>query len=101
MPKKKVRFEWDWGNVSHLWQRHQVRPFEAEEATKDPHAIQGLDQPRSQKEMRFGVIGRTRKGRILFLVFTLRNGRVRVLHTRDTKRKEAKIYEEKIADTKI
>ena len=31
MPKKRRRFEWDWGNVSHLWERHQVRPFEAEE----------------------------------------------------------------------
>ena len=97
MPKKRMRFEWDWGNVVHLWERHQVRPFEAEEAMKDPDAIKGPDEPHSQTEVRFSVIGKTRKARILFLVFTLRNSRIRVLHARNTKRKEAKIYEEKIS----
>lgn len=96
MPRKRVRFEWDWGNVSHLWERHRVRPFEAEEVMKDPNAITGLDELHSEDEVRFTVVGKTKKVRILFLVFTLRNGRIRVLHARDTKRKEAKIYEEKI-----
>ena len=97
MPKKRTRFEWDFGNVAHLWERHQVRPFEAEEAMKDHNAIKGPDEPHSQTEVRFSAIGKTLKARILFLVFTLRNGRVRVLHARNTKRKEAKIYEEKIS----
>lgn len=101
MPKKRTRFEWDFGNVSHLWERHQVRPFEAEEAMKDPNAIKGPDEPHSQSEVRFSVMGKTQKSRILFLVFTIRNGRIRVLHARDVKRKEAKIYEEKIASAKI
>ena len=96
MPKKKKRFEWDWGNVSHLWEQHQVRPFEAEEAMKDSNAIKGSDEPHSQTEVRFSVIGKTGKSRILFLVFTIRSGHIRVLHARDVKRKEAKLYEEKI-----
>lgn len=41
MPKKRRRFEWDWGNVSHLWERHQVRPFEAEEAKLYEEKING------------------------------------------------------------
>ncbi|MDP2672151.1 MAG: BrnT family toxin [Candidatus Daviesbacteria bacterium] len=101
MPKKRIRFEWDWGNVSHLWERHQVRPFEAEDAMKDPYAVKGPDEPHSQEEVRFTVIGKTQKGRVLFLVFTIRSNRIRVLHARDTKRKEAKIYEEKISSAKI
>lgn len=64
---------------------------------KDPNAIQGLDEQHSQTEVRFSVIGKTRQGRILFLVFTIRNTHIRVLHARDVKRKEAKIYEEKIS----
>lgn len=96
MPKKRRRFEWDWGNVSHLWERHQVRPFEAEEAMKDPYAIEVSDKPHSQTEARFGVVGKTRKSRILFLVFTIRDGHIRVLHARDAKRKEVILYEEKI-----
>ncbi len=99
MPKKKQRFEWDWANVSHLWQRHQVRPFEAEEAMKDIYAIEVPDESHSQTEARFSVIGKTRKSRILFLVFTLRDSHIRILHARDVKRKEAKIYEEKINST--
>lgn len=99
MPKEKKSFEWDWGNVSHLWERHQVRPFEAEDAMKDPNAIQGTDEHHAQTEVRFSVIGKTRKGRILFLVFTIRNSHIRVLHARDAKRKEARIYEEKINNT--
>lgn len=96
MPKKKQRFEWDFGNVSHLWERHQVRPFEAEETMRDPYAIEVPDEPHSKTEARFGVIGKTRKSRILFLVFTIRDGHIRVLHARDVNRKEAKLYEEKI-----
>lgn len=101
MPKKKRRFEWDAGNVLHLWDSHHVRPFEAEEALKDKFATQAVDEPHSETEVRFGVIGKTRKGRILFLVFTVRGGHIRVLHGRDAKRKEVKIYEEKISNTKV
>lgn len=99
MPKKKRRFEWDFGNTTHLWERHQVRPFEAEEVMEDAQAIEGGDKLHSQDEVRFTVIGRTRKGRMLFLAFTIRNMHIRVLHARDAKRKEAKLYEEKISTT--
>lgn len=99
MPKKKRRFVWDFGNTTHLWERHQVRPFEAEEAMKDLHAIGGPDELHSQAEMRFTVIGKTRKGRTLFLAFTLRSNYIRVLHARDAKQKEVKLYEEKISIT--
>ena len=99
MPKKKRRFEWDFGNTTHLWERHQVRPFEAEETMEDSHAIEGPDELHSQEEARFIVIGRTRKGRTLFLVFTARDNHIRILHGRDAKRKEAKLYEEKISAT--
>jgi len=99
MPKKKRRFEWDFGNTTHLWERHQVRPFEAEEAMEDHHAIEGPDELHSQDEIRFTVIGRTRKQRTLFLAFTVRSNHIRVLHGRDAKRKEAKLYEEKISNT--
>lgn len=96
MPKKKRHFEWDFGNTTHLWERHLVRPFEAEEAMGDPHAIEGGDELHSLNEARFTVIGRSRKGRTLFLAFTIRNMHIRVLHARDAKKKEVKLYEEKI-----
>lgn len=97
MPRKKRRFEWDSGNTIHLWERHRVRPFEAEEVMGDRHAIEGLDELHSQDEVRFTAIGRTRRGRTLFLAFTVRSNHIRVLHGREAKRKEVKIYEEKIS----
>lgn len=96
MGHKKLSFEWDFGNVSHLWEQHQVRPFESEEAVKDLNSIINPDDLHSQKEVRFAVIGKTRKHKMLFLVFTIRNGHIRILHARDAKRKEVKLYEEKI-----
>lgn len=96
MTKKKRRFEWDGGNVLHLWERHQVRPFEAEEAMNDPHSLQDIDVPHSEKELRFVVIGRTRKDRMLFLAFTLRNGYIRIFHARDAQRKEVDIYKQSL-----
>lgn len=101
MSKKKRRFEWDFGNTTHLWERHQVRPFEAEETMEDTRAIEGSDELHSQNEIRFTVIGRTRKGRALFLAFTVRGRYIRVLHGRDAKRKEVKLYEEKITTSKV
>lgn len=101
MPKKKRRFEWDFGNVLHLWSRHQVRPFEAEEVMNDPHALQDIDVGHLENELRFVVIGKTRKNRMLFLGFTMRNSHIRIFHARDAKRKEVKNYEEKISITKI
>lgn len=101
MVKKKRKFEWDAGNVIHLWESHKVRPFEAEEAMNDPHSLQDVDENHSEFEPRFTVIGRTRKHRILFLAFTLRNSHIRIFHGRDVTRKEANTYEEKISATKV
>ena len=97
MPRKNTSFEWDSGNVTHLWERHKVRPFEAEEMMRDTDAILQPDVLHSHQEKRFAVIGKTRKHRILFLVFTVRTGRIRVLHARGAKRGEVKLYEEKVS----
>ena len=66
---------------------------------EDPNAIEGPDELHSQDEVRFTVIGKTRKQRALFLAFTVRDHHIRILHGRDAKRKEAKLYEEKISTT--
>lgn len=94
MAKKLLRFEWDKGNVTHLWKRHSVRPFEAEEVMRDRHALVVPDELHSKRESRYAVVGRTRKNRTLFLAFTIRIGHIRALHARDAKRKEVALYEE-------
>ena len=99
MGEKKLSFEWDAGNVLHLWEQHQVRPYEAEQALKDENSMLSPDELHSKREARFTVVGITKKHRILFQAFTIRKGKIRILHARDAKRKEVKLYEEKISLT--
>ena len=39
------------------------------------------------------MIGKTREGRLLYIAFTERNGKVRVISVRDINKKEVKFYE--------
>ena len=76
-----MEFDWDDANIDHI-ARHHVTPDEAEEALTDPRRI-GLDTYSPTDEIRYGVLGRTTEGRILVVIFTPRNGMVRVITARD------------------
>lgn len=54
----------------------------------------GVDYKHSKKEPRFFIFGKTDLERKLFIVFILRNSKIRVISARDMNRKERKIYEE-------
>lgn len=84
------RFEWDEHNTSHI-RRHEVTQAEAEEALTDPHLV---DMPTysTRYERRWAVLGATRQGRILFVVYTRREDRVRVVTARDASRQERRLY---------
>ncbi len=88
-----VEFEWDIHHRGKNWQKHKVSSEEAEEVFN-----KGLfmGPVRSDEEDRFAVIGQTKKGRALFVVYTIRDGKIRVISARDTSRKERDSYEEKI-----
>jgi len=43
-------------------------------------------------------LGVTNEGRFLFVVFTIRRGRIRVVSARDMNKKERNIYHEKIKE---
>jgi uncharacterized DUF497 family protein len=88
-------FEWDSSNAEKNWLKHRVEYRECEEAFLDPESIQYYDTLHSGKEDRYIVIGRTAQQRILFVVFTLRQNKVRVISVRDAHKKERKRYEEK------
>ena len=40
-------------------------------------------------------VGKTKTGRLLFVVFTIRENRVRIISARDVNKKEVHLYEEK------
>ena len=70
-------FDWDEEIEDHIAE-HGVTPEEAEDALLDPHRIPDVAYSTST-ERRHAIIGATQAGRILFVVFTLRRGRIRVV----------------------
>jgi uncharacterized DUF497 family protein len=54
--------------------------------------LAGTDAAHSGKEKRFYALGQTDEGRELFVAFTMRGQRLRVVSVRDMSRKERKVY---------
>ena len=71
-----VEFDWDFENIRHI-ARHGVTPEEAEEALSGPT----LEIPTEDDtaEERLSEIGMTKNGRILLIVTTLRDQRLRIV----------------------
>lgn len=86
-------FEWDQGNIRKN-EKHKVENKEAEEVFFDKEKVIFKDKFHSDKEDRFIVLGKTKKDRLLYIVFTKRGHKVRIISTRDINKKEAYLYEE-------
>jgi uncharacterized protein len=87
-----VGFDWDESNTVKNWERHRVTPEEAEDIFfQDPLVVRG-DSSHSSREKRYRAIGRTSRGRLLFVAFTVRRKFIRVISARDMNRSEVKEY---------
>ena len=86
-------FEWDQGNIDKNWLTHSVSPQEAEQVFFNAPLIVADDAKHSKKEKRYFVLGQTDEGRPLFIAFTVREKRIRVVSVRDMSRKERKVYQ--------
>jgi len=86
-------FEWDEGNLSKNWEKHQVSALECEQVFFNRPLIALPDERHSESEPRFYALGQTDTGRRLFIVFTARSDLIRMISARDISRKERKIYE--------
>lgn len=89
-----LQFDWDSGNSDKNKRKHNVEDWECEEAFFDYRKVTLKDKLHSGKEERFILLGETRQTRLLYLVFTIRNEKIRIVSARDvTKRKEIDLYE--------
>lgn len=87
-------FEWDSGNVEKSKSKHDVDFQEAQEIFYDPNIIPlGIQVEPVVDEPRFGVLGSTIDKRHLFVAFTIREGKIRVISARVMNRKEKALYE--------
>jgi uncharacterized DUF497 family protein len=85
-------FDWDAGNSEKNWNKHGVSTSECEEVFFNQPLLVAEDAAHSQQEARFYGLGHADGGRMLFVVFTLRGARIRVISARDMSRKERKVY---------
>lgn len=88
-----VSFDWDKGNVDKNWKKHQVYFKEAEEIFFNKPLKTFRDTSHFQEEDRFVALGITNKGRKLYVVSTIRNGKIRIISARNQSRKERRFYE--------
>ena len=93
--KEPFVFEWDKGNKDKNWLKHKVQNVECEEVFFDVNKKILKDKLHSKKEKRYILLGETKKFRALFIVFTIRNKKIRIISARDLNNKERRIYEKK------
>jgi uncharacterized DUF497 family protein len=88
------RFEWDKGNNKKNFEKHNVTIQETEELFSNEPFIISEDIKHSTKyEQRFQALGKTNKKRKLFVSFTIRTDKIRIISVRDMNKKEEVAYE--------
>ena len=90
--EKCTGFEWDDGNQGKNWERHEVFDTECEEVFFNDPLVAGADPRHSKRERRYFALGRTDAGRALFVAFTIRKDRIRVISARDMNNAELRKY---------
>ena len=97
MPKKILEnctgFEWDQGNITKNWDRHDVSTGECEQIFFNKPLIVKRDSEHSKLENRYYALGRTNINRLLFAVFTVRNEKIRIISARDMTNSEIERYQ--------
>lgn len=87
-------FQWDEGNASKNWTRHQVSQTEAEQFFLNRPLVVA-EAPYTMERRQF-AFGRTDAGRLLTVVFTVRGSRLRVISVRPMSQRERRGYGEAI-----
>jgi len=98
---KFVKFEWDNANLDKSYLKHGVLTKETEEVFVNNGSFVLPDINHSQAEERFIIIGKTLNKSNLFIVFTLRGKKVRVISARKMHKKEVLKYDKVKKNTKI
>ena len=71
-------FDWGAGNLEHI-KKHNVGYNECEEAFYNLPFLAIFDKEHSNRENRYQALGQTNKGRLLFVSYTLRDEKIRVI----------------------
>ena len=93
--RRSTGFDWGKGNVNKNWSKHQVKDKESEEVFFNLPLAVSLDEKHSTKaEKRFQALGKTNQEKKLFIVFTIRDNRIRIISARKQNQKERGRYKQ-------
>lgn len=95
---KTKSFEWDKGNADKSYQKHGITTNQAEEIFLDENLEIIKDIKHSQKEKRFIAVGKTFQNKVLFVIFTVKKDKIRIISARIANKKERDRYEQKIKE---
>lgn len=91
--KEPIDFDWDEYNQTKIRLKHGLTTEEVEQ-TFFNYSVVKLDLAHSVSEQRYQMLGMSNEDRILFIAFTVRGSKIRVISARSADKKERQIYEE-------
>ncbi|HXN85527.1 MAG TPA: BrnT family toxin [Candidatus Binataceae bacterium] len=86
-----LEFEWDPEKAAENLRRHHIDFDQAALVFDDPHALETFDDTQDYGEDRFARVGLS-EGTILMVVYTEREGRVRIISARKATKNEQENY---------
>lgn len=92
---KRVDYEWDPAKAKSNLDKHEIDFADAVRVLADEFALTLFDDD-SDEEDRFVTMGMDAKGRILVVVYTWREERIRIISARKAEKFERRQYEESL-----
>lgn len=90
-------FEWDDGNSSKSFEKHGINNDLVESIFNDPNLLALGEQFHPPvNEARYGILGQAINGEVLFVCFTIREGKLRPISSRVANQKERGLYDKEI-----
>jgi len=93
---REIVFEWYQPKAQSNLEKHKVSFQEASTIFGDKNMLELPDREHSEEELRFIGVGRSDRGRLLFVNFTVRSDKLRIISARQAQSWERREYE--IAD---
>jgi uncharacterized DUF497 family protein len=90
----ELQFTWDFAKAAANLSRHGVPFSDAATVFRNPLAKVLPDPTHSEHEVRSLIIGHSAGGRLLLVVFTETDDRIRILSAREVSARERREYEE-------
>lgn len=87
-------FEWDDAKARQNYAKHGVTFETAREVFRDPFAFDRFDAREDYGEDRYSIIGMA-QDRLVYVAFTIRNGRIRIISAREAEPHERRRYHER------